>query len=111
METELINLHELKSLYGDDSAKELLEMSLSEGRGLIANLKKSVPARDASSVGADAHQLKGMSATMTMTKVADLSYKLEQCAKLDTWDGSEDLLSNIENCFSDIENYLKTALP
>lgn len=110
MENDLINLDELKTLYGEESVKELLEMSLKEARGLIAGLKTSVPAKDASAVGSDAHQLKGMSATMTMNKVADLSYKLEQCAKSGSWTESANLLKNIELSFSKIEEFLRKTI-
>jgi HPt (histidine-containing phosphotransfer) domain-containing protein len=109
MESDLINLNELKSLYGEDSARELLEMSLREGRGLLGALKKGVPARDMNSVGADAHQLKGMSATMTMTRLADLSYKLEMSAKSQTWQDCDSLLEKIEASFAELEQLLSTS--
>jgi HPt (histidine-containing phosphotransfer) domain-containing protein len=110
MESDLINLEELKNLYGDDSTKELLEMSMKEGRGLIDALKKSVPAHDAASVSADAHQLKGMSATMTMGKVADLSYKLELSSKSQTWQDCENLIKEIDSSFAAVEEYLRKKL-
>lgn len=110
MKSDLINLDELKALYGEDSVRELLDMSLKEARGLIAGLKSSVQRHDASAVGQDAHQLKGMSATMTMSRVADLSYKLEQCAKTNTWDDSQSLLQNIESSFLELEDFLKKTL-
>jgi|688.fasta_scaffold816640_1 HPt (histidine-containing phosphotransfer) domain-containing protein len=110
MKSDLINLDELRNLYGEDSVRELLDMSLKEARGLIDGLRSSVPRHDASAVGQDAHQLKGMSATMTMTRVADLSYKLEQCAKNDAWDDSQSLLQNIESSFAELEEFLKKTL-
>lgn len=110
MASDLINLDELKSLYGEESTRELLEMSMSEGRGLITALRKSVPARNADSVSADAHQLKGMSATMTMSKVAELSYKLELHSKSQTWQECDSLIESIDSCFSEVEQYLKSVL-
>lgn len=110
MKSDLINLDELRNLYGEDSVKELLDMSLKEARGLIDGLKDSIPKQDASVVGQDAHQLKGMSATMTMTRVADLSYKLEQCAKTGSWTESQSLLQNIESSFVELEEFLKNTL-
>lgn len=110
MQSDPINLDELKTLYGEDSVRELLDMSLKEARGLINGLKDSVPRKDASAVGQDAHQLKGMSATMTMNRVADLSYKLEQCAKANSWAESQSLLQNIESSFVELEEYLKKTL-
>lgn len=110
MENELVNLEELKKLYGEDSVKELVSMSLKEAGTLIEGLRKSVPARDASAVCADAHQLKGMSATMTMSKVADLAYKMELCAKSQTWDECETLLQSVESCFAELEIILSKVL-
>lgn len=109
MESDLINLDKLKSIYGDESTREIVEMSLKEGRGLLTALKKSVPARDAAAVAYDAHQLKGMSATVTMARVADLSYKLETCAKNQTWQDCDQLLDTIEACFSELESIINAS--
>lgn len=105
-----INLDELKALYGEDSMKELLEMSVKEFRTLVDSLKKSVPGKDSAAVAADAHQLKGMSATMTMTKVAELAYKLETVAKSQNWENSADLLAGIESCLAEIEELIARVL-
>ncbi len=107
MESELINIDELKNLYGEETVKELLDMSVSEGKGLIESLKSSVPARQADAVVADAHQLKGMSATMTMSRVAELAQKLERSAKAQNWDESETLLKDIEALFLQVEEFLR----
>ena len=110
MESDLINLEELKSLYGEDSVRELLEMSLKEWRTLVDSLVKSVPARDAATVAADAHQLKGMSATMTMNKVSAEAYKLEIAGKTNSWDDSDAALQSIVTMFSDLEVFLTKVL-
>lgn len=102
MTTDLINIEELKNLYGKESAMELLEMSLGEARSLIDSLKKSIPEMDFAQVGADAHQLKGMAATMTMMRLSELSYKLEQCAKNKSCEGAEQLLESMESCYQEI---------
>ena len=109
MESDFINLDELKSLYGAESAKELLEMSLREGRTLIASIKKSLPARNVDAVGADAHQLKGMSATMTMKHLSELSYKLELSAREQTWTDCESLLAQLEAGFGELEQILSKS--
>ncbi|MBX9687419.1 MAG: Hpt domain-containing protein [Candidatus Obscuribacterales bacterium] len=110
MQSDLINLEELKNLYGEDSVKELLELSLSEARGLIDGLKGSIPRQDANAVAADAHQLKGMSATMTIQVLADLAYKLENAAKSNNWAETESLVKEIENRFGELELFLKSVL-
>ena len=108
--SELINVEELKSLYGDDSVKELLEMALKEGRSLIDSLKVAVPNRNASVVAADAHQLKGMSATMTMNPVSELAYKLEMAGKSESWEGTDEVLQKVEAMFKELEDYLQKVL-
>lgn len=110
MESDLINIEELKSLYGDDSVKELLEMSLNEGRALIEALKENVPKQNGAQVAADAHQLKGMSATMTMNRVSELAYKLELCGKSQTWQESDVVLKDIDKLFKELEEYLQKVL-
>ncbi len=110
MDSELINLDELRSLYGEDSVRELLEMSLKEGRTLIDSLKTAVPAKNAAVVAADAHQLKGMSATMTMNKLSAEAYKLEMVGKNNSFDGSDVMLANIVSMFADIEQLVTKVL-
>lgn len=108
---EIIRLDELKSLYGEDSVRELLELSLGEARSLISNLNQTVPAKDRQSVSADAHQLKGMAATMTIDKLAELSKELEFAAKDDVWDDSPRILTEISETFNELETYLKATFP
>lgn len=110
MKNGLIDFNELTTLYGRDTARELLEMSIKEGNTLIGQLRTSVPARRSGSVAADAHQLKGMAATMTMESVRDLSYQLEQCAKSDTWDSSEELLQKLILSFAELEKLIAEEL-
>lgn len=108
---QIIRLDELKALYGEDSVRELLELSLGEARTLIDQLEKGIPAKDARTVSADAHQLKGMAATMTIDRMAELSKKLEFAAKDDVWDDSPQLLADISKCFQELQDYLKVAFP
>jgi HPt (histidine-containing phosphotransfer) domain-containing protein len=108
---EIIRLDELKSLYGEDSVRELLELSLGEARTLISSLEIAVPAKNQQAVSADAHQLKGMAATMTIDRLAELSKELEFAAKDNIWDDSPRILSDISKTFIELEQYLKTAFP
>lgn len=107
---EIIRLDELKSLYGEDSVRELLELSLGEARSLISSLEQAVPAKNAQAVSADAHQLKGMAATMTIDRLAELSKELEFAAKDDIWEDSPRILSDISETFKELEHYLKTTM-
>ena len=106
MTSDLINLDELTSLYGEESVKELLDMSIKEADALIATLKVAVPAQNAEAVAADAHQLKGMSATMTMRSLSELAYKLEMAAKSRSWQGSAEILAEIEARYAEIQKVL-----
>ncbi len=110
MSSDLINLDELKNLYGDASVRELLEMSLGEARGLVNELKAKIPARNSSAVSADAHQLKGMAATMTMNRLAELAHKLEISSKSQNWDECDTLIVSVDACFGELEVFLKKVL-
>ncbi|MBX9724756.1 MAG: Hpt domain-containing protein, partial [Candidatus Obscuribacterales bacterium] len=107
MSSDLINLDELKNLYGEASVRELLEMSLGEARGLVNELKAKIPARNSGAVSADAHQLKGMAATMTMNRLAELAHKLELCSKSQSWEECDTLLLSVDTCFAELEAFLK----
>lgn len=108
---EIIRLDELRALYGEDSVRELLDLSIGEARSLISQLQKGVPSKDQRTVSADAHQLKGMAATMTIDSIAELSKKLEFAAKENVWDGSEKILADIVLRFNELEAYLKAKFP
>ena len=104
-----VDLEQLKELYGPESIQELLEMSVMEAKKLVEQLAKSVPEHNRDAVSNDAHQLKGMAATMTLNHIAELSKQLEQCAKKDIWDDSNQILSVIRMHLEDLEQFLKST--
>lgn len=110
MTSNQIDLEALKSMYGEDSVRELVEMSLGEAEKLVESLSQKIPQKDVDAVTRDAHQLKGMASTMTLTRIFEFSRDLEKAAKNQDWDNTAQLLSSIKECLADLEAFLRPVL-
>ncbi len=110
MTSSLIDLEALKSMYGEDSVRELVEMSMGEAGKLVESLSENIPRKDIDGVTRDAHQLKGMASTMTLTKIFELSRDLEKAARVYDWDETMSLLQGIKGCLVELEEYLRPVL-
>lgn len=108
--TSQIDLEALKSMYGADSVRELVEMSLGEADKLVEALSKNIPLKDVDAVTRDAHQLKGMASTMTLTKIFEFSRDLEKAARSYDWDQTISLLESIKDSLADLEAFLRPVL-
>ena len=104
----LIDLQSLKSMYGADSVQELVAMSMDEAGKLLESLARNIAVKDSAEVTRDAHQLKGMAATMTLTQIFELSRKLEKAAHDGQWEQTSTLLSEIQTAVHDLQAYLKS---
>jgi HPt (histidine-containing phosphotransfer) domain-containing protein len=108
--TTPLDLDGLKKLYGDDTVKELLQMSVDEARGLLDQLDDGIKGKDSKSVAAAAHQLKGLASTMTIEQMATLSFDVENQAKQEQWDAVADTACNLKSLFQSFENFVTDVL-
>jgi HPt (histidine-containing phosphotransfer) domain-containing protein len=97
-------------MYGEDSVRELVEMSLGEADKLVESLSENIPAKDIDGVTRDAHQLKGMASTMTLNRIFELSRDLEKAARSYEWDETVALLESIKEALLDLQEYLRPVL-
>ena len=80
-----LDLQGLYALYGQETTQELLVMCVKEARDLMAQLVADLDKHDSKSLSANAHQLKGLAATMTLDELARLSKDLELAASQEDW--------------------------
>jgi HPt (histidine-containing phosphotransfer) domain-containing protein len=104
--SEPFNLAKLKELYGDDTVKELIEMSLDEARGLIADLDKGISERNSKVVAAAAHQLKGLALTMTIHSLNTISLAIEGEAHREDWERVAGKQVELKQAFNEFEQYV-----
>lgn len=104
-----INLEALKSMYGEESVKELVDLSVDEATKLVDSLGRNIPQRDIDEVTRDAHQLKGMASTMTLSQIFEYSRDLEKAARDGKWDQTNNLLGEIRRCLAELQEFLKSV--
>ncbi len=107
---EPLDLNSLNKLYGYETVKELLSMSLDEARGLLKDVDEGIVAGESKAVMAAAHQLKGLAATMTIHGMAQLCATLEKEASRYEWDEARKTRAALDQSFACVEKYIKQIL-
>jgi HPt (histidine-containing phosphotransfer) domain-containing protein len=103
-----VDLRALHELYGRETTLELLTMSVKEARELLAIIWTGIPQCQEREVADAAHQLKGLSLTMTMADMSDLSLELEKNARQGNWEEAAALHARLVTCFAALESYVRT---
>ena len=99
----------LESLDGDeDFARELAETYIDSGDSLLFDLAAAVERGDCVTVGSTAHALKGASANMGASRVADAAAKLEAAAHAGETDRLETLAVELTRHLTAAANYLRS---
>lgn len=98
----------LESLDGDeDFARELAETYIDSGHSLLSDLAAAVERGDCVTVGSTAHALKGASANMGASRVADAAAKLEAAARAGETDRLETLAAELTRHLTAAADYLR----
>lgn len=98
----------LVELYGDETVRELLAMSVGEARGLIEDLDRGIQERDSKIVGAAAHQLKGLASTMFIHDLSTISLSIEGDMRQENWDSIIGRQAQLKQAFIEFEQYVDT---
>jgi HPt (histidine-containing phosphotransfer) domain-containing protein len=101
-----VDVATLNRLYGEETVKELLEMSVKEARDLVGQITDAVGTRDSKAITAAAHQLKGLASTMTIGDLATVSYEIEQAARQEQWDAIKEKQKSLQKIFDDIDQFV-----
>lgn len=100
----------LYEMYGKETVGELLQMSVDEARGLLDQIARGIQERDTKTVLAAAHQLKGLASTMTIDRLAKLSFELETSARHEQWESIPETTSKLESEYIQVANYVAEVL-
>lgn len=110
MTTPDLDIPALVETYGAEAVKELLEMSLDECSHLLRDLDSGIEAEQSKRTKDDAHQLKGLAATMTMAGIAELALELENCAKEGRWQDARNTYTGLRTLYDSVELKIKAFL-
>ena len=92
---------------GDDALlHELIGVYISEAESQLGQLRDAVRRRDATAIGALAHSLKGASANLYVTRVAELARQLEAMARSNVVDDAPNVLCELTVAFAGAKNAL-----
>jgi HPt (histidine-containing phosphotransfer) domain-containing protein len=105
---EPLNLARLRELYGDETVKELLSMSVGEARGLVDDVERGIQDKNLKVVAAAAHQLKGLAVTMTIHDLHNISMQIEGDAHAENWDNITGKQNQLRRAFNEFEAYVGT---
>jgi HPt (histidine-containing phosphotransfer) domain-containing protein len=100
----------LNEMYGKETVAELLQMSVDEARGLLDQIGRAVQEHDSKSLLAAAHQLKGLASTMTIDRLAKLSFELESSARQEQWEHIPDTATRLETEYKTVADYVAQVL-
>jgi two-component system, sensor histidine kinase and response regulator len=105
-----LDVVKLKALYGEESTPELLHSFIGESEKLLNSIKHHLEQHNDKDLATEAHQLKGLSAVMTIEDLERLSQELERAAKQSSWEQAGEICQRLETCFETVTNFIKRLL-
>jgi two-component system, sensor histidine kinase and response regulator len=106
---QLVDLKALTALVAGDESflRELVDSFITNSSSLLADIEKSVAARDATTTERLAHRLKGASGSIRAPAAADVAQKLEIAAKNGEHAALDDLLVHARRTLMDTASHLR----
>lgn len=89
--------------------EEIGRSFLDEGPQFIAELRDAVRRRDSAALRRTAHTLKGVSAATGAIRIRDNSVRFEELGRAGVFDGTDELLAQVETNFRELAYALKDA--
>ena len=105
MSQEIVDLKEVLERVQDDKELllELLDIFIEDYPIKIETIRQGVKDKDFEKLRDASHSLKGASGNIAAKRINMLIVQVEQLVKMNTTDGIEDLLKNLEQAFSDFK--------
>jgi CheY-like chemotaxis protein/HPt (histidine-containing phosphotransfer) domain-containing protein len=97
----LSRVEELRGLLGEQTWRETVESFLSDGRAKLAELRAAWDKKDATGVRDAAHYLKGSSANLGASAVAEAARRIEKAPS--AGEVSAEMVARLEERFRDLE--------
>jgi HPt (histidine-containing phosphotransfer) domain-containing protein len=95
---------------GEDLAKELIGLYLKNVPAMLANIKDDIRSGNIEAIKAHVHGLKGSSAQLGVTGIADECKKIENAIFEGNTDQILPLFEQLEKGYQEVEIYFKTKL-
>ena len=107
MSQEIINLEEVLERVQDDRELllELLDIFIEDYPVKVNAIRAGIKENNFEKLRDATHSMKGASANISAKRLNSLFLQIEQIARLNTTDGMEDALKDLEQAFSDLKNY------
>ena len=105
-----LDVVKLNSLYGEQGMPELLHSFMGESEKLLKSIKHHLGQHNDKDLATEAHQLKGLSAVMTIEDLEKLSLELERAAKQSSWEQADEIYTRLDCCFTTVTNFIKRLL-
>ena len=102
-------LAELREIM-EDEFEILIETYLDDSAERIIEMQEAVKERDANALSHAAHSLKGSCTNIGVPVLAKLCMEAEMKGKAGDLEGVDELLSSIENVFSEVSQLLKAQI-
>ncbi len=105
-----LDVVKLNALYGEQGMPELLHSFIGESEKLLKSVKHHLDQHNDKDLATEAHQLKGLSAVMTIEDLEKLSLELERAAKESSWEQADEIYARLDSCFTTVTNFIKRLL-
>ena len=103
-------LDQLRAAGQDDTFREIISMYLEQTRSQLSDLQTAITYQNPKVTGNIAHQIKGSSANLGASQLADACSRLETDAKLENLDGAHALLQEIKGTFDRTQVHFQSLL-
>lgn len=105
-----IDLQNLRDTYGDNALDEILSLFCSEAESLLTQLQNAITAEDRRSLATIAHQLKGLSAVLSASKMLSLSIEFERASASMERDRAQDLFGQLRTAYDAVKLVIERFL-
>jgi HPt (histidine-containing phosphotransfer) domain-containing protein len=106
----LASFEELQEEGQPDIVAELLGLFLNDGTARVATLRSAISANDANLVHVAAHSLKGISGNLGMSRIIDLSIKLDNMGKAGDLSNADTIFSELDKEFACAKRLIEAEL-
>ena len=103
-------LDQLRAAGQDDTFREIISMYLEQTRSQLSDLQSAIRGQNPEETANIVHQIKGSSANLGASQLADACSRLETDAKLGNLDGAHALLQEIQGTFDRTQVHFQSLL-
>ena len=86
--------------------KELIEIFKADCAEKLAGISRAIKEKDFNALDETAHSLKGSSGNLGLTRVYELSWKLEKVGKAKNMEGANNIFKQLEEEFERFKNFV-----